>query len=233
VRLDPTFTQALARVSLSYALALWWGWEIDGQPPDSLLARGMTATGMILARDSGVADAWTAYALMLTFRHPRSYDGAEAAFQRALALDSVNAETWQQYAWLLQTTGRDDDGAAAYRRALAIDPDRPVTWSALAWLYYYLLRRYPEALAATDSGLALDTTAYWLYFSRTRSLIAVGDTAGALRSAQAALRYSPPDYTIYGDGAMALAEAAAGRPGAVLQTCPQAYVVHGQRGEVR
>jgi hypothetical protein len=52
---------------------------------------------------------------------------------------------------------------------------------------------------------------YLLYLSRTRGLLVRGDTAGALEAARAALRFSPPDFTLHGEGIMAVAEAAAGR----------------------
>jgi eukaryotic-like serine/threonine-protein kinase len=211
VRLDPDFTQALARVSLAYALALWWDWPIGGMPAESLLERGLAATDRILARNSAVADAWTARGFLLTFRHPRTYEGVEEAFQRSLALDSANFETWQQYAWILTTTGRDSACVAAYRRALALEPDLPIAYWGLAWTSYIGFNRRAEAMALLDSGVAIDSTAYYLYTTRAQLRLLLGDSAGADADAAAALRHSPPGFTLAAEASQAYVDAALGR----------------------
>ncbi len=211
LRLDSSFTQALARVALSYAVALWWGWPVDGIGPDALLARGLAATDRILARDSGVADAWVARGFLLTFRHPRTYQGVEEAFRRALEIDPDNLEALQQYAWVKSTTGDDSAAARYYRRILELEPDRPVTWSALAWHVEFRGRRYATARRLMDSALAIDPSAFFLYPQRALARLLLGDTTGALADGEAGTRLSPPGYPLMAEGTLAEVEARSGR----------------------
>jgi TolB-like protein len=204
---DPGFTQAQSRVALTYGLALWWGWRLGTLPRDSMLARGLAATDAILARDSAVADAWLARGFLLVFRHPRTLDGVTEAFRRAIALDSLNAEVWQQWGWVLQVMGDDSGGARAYRRAQGLDPDRAVAYSATAWYVALLGRRYREALALTDSALARDRAAYYVFPYRAQAWLAIGDTAMARADAITARRLAPPGYEWMAEGALAMVDA--------------------------
>jgi serine/threonine-protein kinase len=212
VRRDSGFTQAQAREALAYAIALWWGWRPDGAPAESLLARGLAATDRILARDSAVADAWTARGFLLTFRHPRSYEGVEEAFRSAFALEPDNIEGLQQYAWVKSTTGDDSAAAAAYRRILALEPSRAITYSALAWHVPNLGSRHAEALRLLDSAVAIDPSAFFLYPLRATVRLELGDTAGARQDAETAVRLSPADYTMMAEAVRAEVSARTGEP---------------------
>jgi TolB-like protein/Flp pilus assembly protein TadD len=188
VRLDPRFTQALARIGYAHALILEWDWA--GLPSERRLALALDATERALRLDSTVSDAWMARGYLLSFRHPQTSEGATAAFERAIALDSANVEAHHQYGWILAQLGRDSAAAAAWRRALALEPDRAITLRDFAWLGI-VQRHYSEALRLLDSALTVDPGAYYAYYDRARVRLLLGDVSGARRDAETALRIGP------------------------------------------
>ena len=206
-RLDPGFTDALARAAYGYALYLDWGWAYPGLPPDSLLARGSAAAESALARDSTATDAWMAHAYVLLHRHPRTLHGVGDAFARALSLDSSNAEAWHQYGWTLYLTGHDSSAVAAYHRALALEPERPFTLVLLAALPFYQ-HRFGEALRWLDSTLVIDPSFSFGYAVRALALLHHGDGLGAQADAQAAREHA--EDPVYAETAFAMVQAGLG-----------------------
>lgn len=210
VRRDPRFTAALAHIALAYGIAVWWGWRPHGLSFDDQLERGLAACDSILARDSSVADAWAARGYLLSLRNPRTYEGVEESFRRSFALDSGNAEVWQQYAWVRSTLGDDTGAERAYRKALALEPERAVTYSAMAWHVAFLTGRTRQALALADSALQLDPDAYYVLPWRAEVYLELGDTARARAAAELAVRASPPEFRLVALGALAAVDAATG-----------------------
>jgi len=173
--LDSAFVSALARVGLAYALRLQYSWDSAGAPAaDSLLTQGLIAADQALKRDSLNSDAWLARGYLLQFKNPRTWDGVVAAFQRAVLLDSTNAEAWQQLGDAGTMMADESTAVIGIRRAMAIDPARPVT-----------LRRYsrlvlsPESGRLLDSAIAVDPGFLLTYYSRGLTRFDAGDTTGA------------------------------------------------------
>ena len=189
VRLDPRFTAALARIAYAHALSMYWGWDVRGVPPESVLARGLAAADRALRLDSMSSDVWMARGYLLTSLHVRTYEGVDAAFARAIALDSANAEAYHQYAGILTELGRDSSAAVACHHALQLEPDRPITLVELADLSY-LTRRFAEARRWLDSALAVDPSFQFAYAFRAAARLHLGDTAGARGDAETAARLS-------------------------------------------
>ncbi|MFN2400230.1 MAG: protein kinase [Gemmatimonadaceae bacterium] len=207
VRLDSSFTDALARAAYAYALYVDWGWVHPGLPPDSLLARGFAAAERALARDSTAADAWMGRAYMLAQRYPRTLDGSREAFERALSLDRDNAEAWHQYGWLLYYLGGADSSAvAAFHEALRIEPQRPFTLLSIAAVDFYA-RRPAAAVRWLDSALVIDPSFGFAYAFSALAKLQAGDGAGARADAEAAQRHSDP---VYAETALAVVQARLG-----------------------
>ena len=206
---DAGFVQARARTAYAYALYLDWGWPYPGLPDDSLVARGLREADLVLRQDSQLSDGWMARAYLLSHRDPRRLAGAGAAFQRAIALDSGNAEAYHQFAWTLLISGHDSAALAMYRRALAVDPARAITVDEMS-LSFLVRRRYGEALALEDSALALDSGAFWVYNDRAHTRLLLGDLAGARADAEAARRLGPTGSTYWGEAVLAILAAREG-----------------------
>ena len=209
VDLDPTFTRALGRMGLAYALFIDWGWPFPGLSDDSLLALGSAAADRALRLDSASTDAWLARAYTQAYSHLATFEGAIPAFERAVALDPRNAEAHHQYGGVLMTMGRDSAAAEEFRRAIALDPARAISWDNLCELRYYQ-HRFDEARLLADSGLAADPQAYYLLVDRANLDLTRGDFAAARSDVDAAVRLRPSDYLISSEGLVAALEAQAG-----------------------
>ncbi len=203
LQLDPSFTEALARVAYSYALFLDWGWRYPNASPESLLARGFAAADSALRQDSTSSDAWMARAYVLAMSGTRTTAPAIAAFERAIALDPRNAEAYHQYGWVLMGLERDSASAEANLRALELDPARFATMLNLAALRT-VQRRYDEGLRWMDSALSGEPGLAYLYAWRALSRLTVGRASEARRDAELAIRLGS---LAYGEAALAAVEA--------------------------
>jgi adenylate cyclase len=212
IRLDPAFSAALARGSLTYSLVLDWGWPFPGFSRDSLVARSGATAAQAVRLDSTSADAWTAEAYALSHEHAVTYQGVIEAMERAVALDPRNAEAWHQYGWFLYVLGRTADAVAALQRALALEPARAISCEHIARALRDD-RRYDEARRWIDSAIVLDPAQSYYYLVRTTILLQLGDTTGARRDAEASARLGG-DYPFWGAVARALVALAAGDSGA-------------------
>jgi adenylate cyclase len=212
IRLDPAFSAALARSSLTYSLVLDWGWPFPGFPRDSLIARSGAAAAQAVRLDSTSADAWTAEAFALSHEHAVTYQGVIVAMERAVALDPRNAEAWHQYGWFLYVLGRTADAVAALQHALALEPSRAISCEHIARALRDD-RRYAEARGWIDSAIVLDPAQSYYYYVRTTIVLQLGDAAGARRDAEASTRLGG-DYPFWGAVAHALVALAAGDSGA-------------------
>ncbi|HKC47018.1 MAG TPA: hypothetical protein VKB63_05405 [Gemmatimonadales bacterium] len=195
-RLDSTLASAWARIGLADAIRLYWGWGDGTPPPDSILANGWAAVDRALALDSSNSDGWMARGYLLTYRYPRTWDGAEEAIRRAIALNPRNAEAWQQLGDLLGIESAGHPAAdsvlreamRAYQRALEIEPGRPTTLKVLA-----NIQPSPrERLVLLDSARVVNPADASILIFRARTLLALGDTAGARSSADESVRMSGP-----------------------------------------
>jgi TolB-like protein len=209
---DPRFAEALARAALAREFFLDWGWPVPGIPAESLLARGTRLADSALALDSTSSDAWMAQALLRSKNEPRTYRGVVAAFERAIALDSGNAEALHQYGSTLRDLGRDSLAIAMSLRALAIEPARAITLVQIA-LIAVVDGKLPDADRWLDSAVAVDPTFAFTYPFRSAVHSYLGDTAEARTDATMALRLGG-GYRLPGEAALVVLDAHAGRLGA-------------------
>jgi serine/threonine-protein kinase len=208
-RIDPTMTRALASEGYAYAVFADWGWpHPDGISNDEMVARGLAAADRALRQDSASAEAWLARAHLLFLRHPRTLEGVVPAFERAVTLDSTNAEAQYQYGQALMASGLAGPAVARYRRAIALEPD----WaSPLMSLGAIVSRsgRFDEGLQWLDSAIAVDPSSSYSFSARSTTHSSAGRASRALEDARSAVRvaagYRVPPYA-----AMAIALAASG-----------------------
>jgi tetratricopeptide (TPR) repeat protein len=114
--------------------------------------------------------------------------GAEAQYQRALALAGDDAATLRSGAHFLSQVGRNDEAVALAARAAALDPLNPSTSTSQANALFYA-RRYADAAAAARGAVAMAPKR-----GQTRALL--GNSLlllGQLREAQAEYAQGPTD----------------------------------------
>jgi tetratricopeptide (TPR) repeat protein len=189
LRLDPSFTDAMGRISFLYGFATNWNMAIPGMSPESLQTRGLAFANRALAADSNSVEAWNGLTFGLFFRDPPDYAGALAAARRGIAIDSTDANVRNNYATILRRLGDFASGQDEYHRVLAINPRVHQALGDLGFIAF-TLRRFPEARVWYDSSLAVrDAWQNQFYSARVR--LQVGDTAGARRAIARALDQVP------------------------------------------
>jgi TolB-like protein len=190
LRLDPGFTAARGRMAYAYGWAVNWDFSIAGVPSDSVIARGQAAADRALREDSSSADAWTGRGFLEFFREAPNYSASLAALQRAVLLDSGSGLAHQNYSTVLRRLG-DFDAAEAELRRSAADPG-PFRAQSLADLgfVYFSRRRYAEARFWYDSAMTISGSMTSMNVFRSRVRLALGDTAGAVADADAAVQSS-------------------------------------------
>ena len=208
-RIDPAMTSAHAREGYAYAVFADWGWaHSDGLTNEQLLERGLAAADRALGQDSASAEGWLARAYLLFLRHPRTLDGVVAAFERAVALDSTNAEAQYQYGQALMVSSLAGPAVSRYQRAIALEPD----WaSPLMSLGALVARsgRYDEGLRWLDSAVAVDPSSSYSFSARSTTHTAAGHAARAVEDARSAVRVAA-GYRVPPFAAMAVALASSG-----------------------
>ncbi len=190
VRLDPAFASAWARLAEALLLAPRYLRDSAQVNPDSLLVRGARAADRALALDSSSGEGWMARGVALDLHGGRWWD-ALAAYARAVALDSTNAETQYQLGTALRD--RTTNEAEAERRLRLAHTLDPTLLNAVEWLAR-LLRdegRVMEAAVLLDS-VATDSQAIgfggpWMRHLSADIDLRRGDTAGARRSTERVL----------------------------------------------
>jgi tetratricopeptide (TPR) repeat protein len=155
VALDSNYTPAWAGLAEAYARALERWFEIPGLPRDSLMQRGVAALDRVLAADSSSAPAWAALAHVTRLVDPTELGPSVRAAQRALALDSTNAEALHFLALDRAESGDLAGATAIWRRCVAMNPAyiQGVAFLAIA---HYWHRSYDSAAVWADSAVALD-----------------------------------------------------------------------------
>ena len=221
-RIDPAMTSALARAGYAYSVFADWGWpHPGGLSNEQLIQRGLAAADSAVRQDSTSAEAWLARAHLLFLRHPRTLDGVVVAFQRAVALDSTNAEAQYQYGQALMASGNAAGAVARYRRAIGLEPD----WASPLMSLGALVARsgdFDGGLKWLDSAIAVDPSSSYSYTTRSTTRAAAGRAALALRDAQSAVRVAA-GYHVPPNAAMAIALALAGDSVAARRWADSAY----------
>jgi serine/threonine-protein kinase len=182
VALDSTFVQAwaqLARANASYY------YNVTPTPAGDEAARRAAERAIALA--PGRAESQLALGTYLeNVRH--EHTRALEAFETGLKAAPGNAELLTAATLAEQSMGRWDAALKHLERAGALDPRSPVTARRLAQTLIRL-RRYPDAIAAADRGLALAPTNLDLLENKAMAYLAQGDLAGA----QAVIRSAPAE----------------------------------------
>ena len=94
------------------------------EPPGPNYAQGKAAALRALALDSTIADAHASLGTV-HFLFDRDWAAADAAYQRALALDPGYSSGRYFYALFLSGRGRVTEAIAEAKRAMALDPLAP------------------------------------------------------------------------------------------------------------
>jgi TolB-like protein/tetratricopeptide (TPR) repeat protein len=215
---DRRFAEALARAAYANLVFLDWGWTHPDRTPPQLLDAALRQADRALEIDPGSAEVWLSQAYLRVLRDPVRHAGAVDAFQRAVAIDSTNAETYHQLGQTLMILGRDSEALAAYHHALALEPLRPMTLVPVAAIHSNAgrpdsARRWIDsALIVTRTVPAPYALAVWADFT-----LGWGTPTEARRAAEQALAMDS-SYPAPALAAIAMAQARVGDTAAAAAT---------------
>lgn len=158
---DPKYAAAYAGLAAAYAY-LGTGNYSDFEPREAGI-RAKAAAQRAITLDDSLADA---HAVLGFVRMLYDYDftGADAAFQRALALDPTNTRTLQLYSIFLDWMGRFDEAVEKARSAVTLDR-RSVSISTEFARALFFAKRYDEALTELERAKTLDSTFSRIYLT--------------------------------------------------------------------
>ncbi|HTS51828.1 MAG TPA: winged helix-turn-helix domain-containing protein [Burkholderiales bacterium] len=150
VRLDPSF--ALAYAEWSIALGAYASQFAHGPAMSDFHRRSLAPALKAVELAPDLAEGHLALAIVRA--DSLDFAGATDEYQRAVTLAPGNARILRDYGVFAAELGRADAGIAAARRAVALDPLSVESHGHLSGALLSA-RRYDEALAAYQDGLAL------------------------------------------------------------------------------
>ena len=175
VALDSGFAEAWARLARAHSLLY-----ANGAP---------SVEGQRRAREAGER------ALRLAPSHPAphlaegdyqqyiagDFEGASRAYADGLRLAPDDPDLLQGSALVQISTGHWEEGLTQLNRAQTLDPRSVVTARRRSFILLRL-RRYAESMAASDYGVALDSSNLGSFMNKVMTLLAQGDLEGARRT---------------------------------------------------
>jgi len=151
---DSKFALAYAGLTDAYIDLGWFGF----MPKKDAYTRGKEKALKALEIDDTLSEAHVALA-DIKYWFDWDWAGAESEYLRAISLNSSNAEAHHQYAHLLATVGKLDQGVAEMRRAAELEPLSVNIHSCLG-MNLNLSRKYDEAVEVLEKALNMDPEYY-------------------------------------------------------------------------
>jgi TolB-like protein/Tfp pilus assembly protein PilF len=150
---DPNYAVAYAGLADTYAVL---GSVGGAMRPAEAMQKAKEAAQAALTIDDTLGEAHTSLA-MVRFWHDWDWSGAEAAFQRAIALSPNYPTAHHWYAIYLSAMGRHDQALAEIDRATALDPVSPIIQASRGWIQFHR-RAFDASIEETRKTLGLEPT---------------------------------------------------------------------------
>jgi len=150
---SPRNPQAIAGMGDYYSISYIRGWGVPGLTPAETHARADSLVDLALTLDSTIASSWNEVAISRLYLED-DFEGALAANQRTIALDSGSPQAFRFRAIMRQEIDGNLNGALPdYQRSVELDPNLLDLNSLAAGLM--AARRYPEAAAVLERSMAV------------------------------------------------------------------------------
>jgi len=187
VQRDSNFAEGWAGLARALQQVNLRRYHIPDIPADRVLSTMYEASQRALDADSTRPFVWIARGLTFRDLEPSSRRNALLAYQKAIALDSNNADAWHYAALAWDDSLEPARAAEAWRRAVRIDPTHRLALSFLSQ-HYNWMHQFDSARVWADSSLRVDPT-----FLLARQQIALAqlssrDTIRAAENFRASIR---------------------------------------------
>jgi TolB-like protein/Tfp pilus assembly protein PilF len=139
--IDPDYALAYTGIGLAWGFRQQMGFA----PPSEAAPKARAAVARATDLDSTLVEVQYALALLRTWTD-WDWEGAEAAYRRAIQLNPNFPDVRANYSHFLCMMLRQDEAMPQIERAIALDPFNPLFQNHLGWVLYFG-RRYDEAIA--------------------------------------------------------------------------------------
>jgi tetratricopeptide (TPR) repeat protein len=156
-------------------------------PADRVLSTMFDASERALEADSTRSFVWIARGLALRELEPSSRRDMLMAYQKAIALDSNNADAWHYQAISWDDSLEPARAVASWRRAIRLDPTHRLTLGFLAQ-HYNWMHQFDSARVWADSTLHIDPTNLLGRQQLGLAQLNLGDTIRAAENFRASIR---------------------------------------------
>jgi tetratricopeptide (TPR) repeat protein len=213
IALDPGYAAAYAGLSQAEGLLA----DVEGDPKgmDQAIADGDKAVELA----PNLADGYVTRATSrLSFK--KDWAGAQADYEKALALNSSDSNVQGGYGRLLIALGRIPEAIAVSRKAIELDPLSSGSWNQLGRMLN-AVGQYPEARKALDRALEISPESNISLFHRGMNDLLQGH-------AQESLVFFGKAGTGYGGAGVAMAEYSLGHAKESQQALDQEIAQYGK-----
>jgi len=189
IELDPSWARPYGYLAWPHVQDFRYGWSED---PGKSMELALEYAQKSYALDPD--DYKTHWTLGFVYLYLRDFDRAIAGYERALELNSNDADFLAEMSNALIYTGRSEQAISQVKKAMRMNPRHPSWYFGILGLAYYEVGRYEDALAT----LKLDNQPhFWTH----RNLAAVYVRLGQLEQARAAVSELLNDMPHYTSGA--------------------------------
>ena len=206
LEVDPGFARAHAGRAWVYRglATLGYRWPRDVVP------KAIAAARQAIALDDTVGEAHSVLAIALHL-HEYDWDGAAAAYHRALERDPGDTLGRGHYAFFLILLGDSETGIAGARRAVDLDPLSPFSGYFLAQALF-IARRFDDTVAQARANVELSPSTHFAYWLLGLGLAATGAYQEAVDALEQGVAYAAGDFN-NAKAFLGWVYALAGRPG--------------------
>jgi len=156
---DPEYALAYVALSITYSNLGWFNYI----PPKTAYEKGIAAAVKALEIDNTLGGAYAAIASLKTW-YSRELDlkGAEKAYEKALALNPLDANIYHDFAHFLAFMGKHEKSIRLMKKALELEPISIVTISCLGQSYYQA-ELYDLAIDQLKKAVDMDSNYFHPY----------------------------------------------------------------------
>jgi len=189
IEIDPSYAEAHSLLGVYF----FDEWRVWGSQRDRNLARALELGTK--AVELGPSDPAPHVLLALVHQWRREFDAANAAADKALALQPNDAITLGNLGSMLNWAGRSEEALGVLQQAVRLDPFHPPNY--LEWLAsaYEGTGDYEQCVEAAERGIALNPDYVGLYVDLAVCYTALGKEKEA-RAAAAEISRTNPRFTL-------------------------------------
>jgi len=186
LELDPQYAEAYQALGYTYLRE----WMSQWSPAPQNLERAFELEQKALVLDPSLPFAHVLLGWVYLWKD-RQYEQAIAEAERAIALDSNNADSYMALAEILIYPGRSEEAIGWMEKAMRLNPRYPALYLRILGTAYYWTGRTEEAIAAFERALARNPNWLAAHFFLAFVYSELGQEEKARAAAAEVLRLSP------------------------------------------